>query len=72
MSSEQKDVKVTSGDETFVPDTYNETSTSVKNTQRNSWKKLTPVIACGAGLFSDGYLNNVCLLITFPRMVAAC
>ena len=23
------------------------------------WEKLWPVIACGAGLFSDGYLNGV-------------
>lgn len=23
------------------------------------WKKIIPVMACGAGLFSDGYINNV-------------
>ena len=23
------------------------------------WKSILPVIACGAGLFSDGYINNV-------------
>ncbi|KAK4189392.1 major facilitator superfamily domain-containing protein [Podospora australis] len=23
------------------------------------WKKILPVMACGAGLFSDGYINNV-------------
>lgn len=23
------------------------------------WTALLPVIACGAGLFSDGYINNV-------------
>lgn len=27
-----------------------------------NWKNLIPVIACGAGLFSDGYINNVCLI----------
>lgn len=27
--------------------------------RRNTWQRLVPVIACGAGLFSDGYLNNV-------------
>lgn len=24
------------------------------------WQRLWPVMACGAGLFSDGYINNVC------------
>lgn len=23
------------------------------------WQSIWPVIACGAGLFSDGYINNV-------------
>jgi hypothetical protein len=23
------------------------------------WKAILPVMACGAGLFSDGYINNV-------------
>ncbi|KAI9834097.1 MAG: hypothetical protein M1819_003382 [Sarea resinae] len=27
--------------------------------EKGFWDRLTPVIACGAGLFSDGYLNNV-------------
>lgn len=30
-----------------------------------NWKNMIPVIACGAGLFSDGYINNVCLLRLF-------
>lgn len=29
---------------------------------KTNWKNLIPVIACGAGLFSDGYINNVCLI----------
>lgn len=29
------------------------------DTRKNTWARLMPVIACGAGLFSDGYLNNV-------------
>jgi hypothetical protein len=28
------------------------------------WKAILPVMACGAGLFSDGYINNVRLLST--------
>lgn len=25
----------------------------------NRWDRIWPVLACGAGLFSDGYLNGV-------------
>jgi hypothetical protein len=32
---------------------------SLTDTGKNKWERLWPVIACGAGLFSDGYLNNV-------------
>jgi hypothetical protein len=28
-------------------------------TEKSRWERLWPVIACGAGLFSDGYLNGV-------------
>ncbi|KAF2091550.1 MFS phospholipid transporter-like protein Git1 [Saccharata proteae CBS 121410] len=28
-------------------------------TDKSRWDRMWPVIACGAGLFSDGYLNNV-------------
>jgi hypothetical protein len=43
-------------------ETYSEQQETLANPQKNTWKKLMPVIACGAGLFSDGYLNNVCYL----------
>lgn len=30
------------------------------NAPRKSWKEtMMPVFACGSGLFSDGYINNV-------------
>jgi len=32
---------------------------SLVETNKSFWERLWPVIACGAGLFSDGYLNNV-------------
>lgn len=32
---------------------------SLVETEKGKWERLWPVIACGAGLFSDGYLNNV-------------
>ena len=34
-------------------------STSYEETEKTRWERLWPVIACGAGLFSDGYLNGV-------------
>jgi hypothetical protein len=42
---------------------------SVAKTEKGRWERLWPVIACGAGLFSDGYLNNVRLpnAATFPE-----
>jgi hypothetical protein len=27
---------------------------------KTRWQRSWPVIACGAGLFSDGYLQSVC------------
>ena len=32
---------------------------SIVHTDKSTWERLWPVIACGAGLFSDGYLNGV-------------
>jgi hypothetical protein len=29
------------------------------NENKSTWQSLWPVFACGAGLFSDGYINNV-------------
>jgi hypothetical protein len=26
---------------------------------KNKWERMWPVLACGSGLFSDGYINNV-------------
>ncbi|EEH38481.2 MFS phospholipid transporter Git1 [Paracoccidioides lutzii Pb01] len=31
----------------------------LENLQKSRWERSWPVIACGAGLFSDGYLNNI-------------
>lgn len=33
-----------------------------ENMQKGRWERSWPTIACGAGLFSDGYLNGVCLM----------
>lgn len=32
---------------------------SVAEVPKSQWERMWPVIACGAGLFSDGYLNGV-------------
>ncbi|PGH14251.1 hypothetical protein AJ80_05991 [Polytolypa hystricis UAMH7299] len=32
---------------------------SLENTGKSRWERSWPTIACGAGLFSDGYLNNI-------------
>ena len=52
--------------EVHQPELYNATDKgdverrgSVANNEKGRWERLWPVIACGAGLFSDGYLNNV-------------
>lgn len=26
---------------------------------KSKWERMWPVLACGSGLFSDGYINNV-------------
>jgi hypothetical protein len=28
---------------------------------KNKWEKIWPVLACGAGLFAEGYVQSVCL-----------
>lgn len=40
-------------------------STPLDETTKSRWERSWPTIACGAGLFSDGYLNGVCILIYF-------
>lgn len=39
-------------------------------TPKGRWERSWPTIACGAGLFSDGYLNNVCNSLS-PRFLVA-
>lgn len=34
------------------------TDVPLENTQKGRWERSWPTIACGAGLFSDGYLNG--------------
>lgn len=41
----------------------------LENTQKSRWERSWPTIACGAGLFSDGYLNGVCPTVTAENFV---
>jgi hypothetical protein len=36
-------------------------ATTLDALPKTRWERSWPTIACGAGLFSDGYLNGVCL-----------
>jgi hypothetical protein len=33
---------------------------TLADTEKSFYERVWPVLACGAGLFSDGYLNGVC------------
>jgi hypothetical protein len=33
---------------------------------KNKWQKIWPVLACGSGLFAEGYVQSVCFL---PNLV---
>jgi hypothetical protein len=34
------------------------------NTPKNQWAKIWPVLACGSGLFAEGYVQSVSLPIS--------
>jgi hypothetical protein len=46
-----------SAEKSDVADRVNETPLEVST--KTWWQRRAPVIACGSGLFSDGYLNGV-------------
>jgi hypothetical protein len=49
------------GEQASVPNPSNAEQgvIALDETPKGRWERLWPVIACGAGLFSDGYLNGV-------------
>ncbi|KAF2723115.1 MFS general substrate transporter [Polychaeton citri CBS 116435] len=51
----EKDVK-TSGS---VPESDVELAPPLEDLEKSRWERIWPTIACGAGLFSDGYLQSV-------------
>ena len=34
---------------------------------KSRWERIWPVMACGSGLFSDGYINNVSRSLSMRR-----
>ena len=38
---------------------------------KTRWERLWPALACGAGLFSDGYINNVSIFMRISLLVNA-
>lgn len=46
------------GDHLPSHDRRESTADALANTPKSRWERSWPVIACGAGLFSDGYLNG--------------
>jgi hypothetical protein len=51
--SKDKEVAPTSAPE------VNGSDDPLANIPKSRWERIWPVIACGSGLFSDGYINNV-------------
>lgn len=41
------------------PDVVEQQRHSLADTDKSFWERIWPIIGCGAGLFSDGYLNGV-------------
>ncbi|KAK1822374.1 glycerophosphoinositol permease [Friedmanniomyces endolithicus] len=41
------------------PEAVEQRRHSLANTEKPFWQRIWPIIGCGAGLFSDGYLNGV-------------
>lgn len=44
----------------------------LEDPQKGRWERSWPTITCGAGLFSDGYLNGVCSLTLQSRSMPEC
>lgn len=45
--------------------------TSAAPPEKSKWQRLWPVFACGAGLYSDGYLNGVSVENVSPHVLGA-
>jgi hypothetical protein len=52
---EEGDAQVATGSDT--------SGVVIVDSGKTYWQRLWPVMACGAGLFSDGYINNVGMVL---------
>ncbi|KAF2416693.1 MFS phospholipid transporter Git1 [Tothia fuscella] len=59
MSTQDDFKKTQSYDETAVTGEHHSNHVRLEDTGKSRWDRMWPVIACGAGLFSDGYLNAI-------------
>lgn len=55
VADSQTQEKTEKLDEIVIPAIQND----LECISKSRWERSWPIIACGAGLFSDGYLNNV-------------
>lgn len=65
--TDTKPEEMISGDPSSKVSEFNGVSVeeTLENLPKGRWERSWPTIACGAGLFSDGYLNGVCLFFLF-------
>lgn len=54
-------------DEKHVASPHNMEDIPIDALPKSRWERSWPVIACGAGLFSDGYLNGVSFSFFIPH-----
>lgn len=69
MAGDDIAAKAASPEEAIPVDEKHALEQDLQNTGKSRWERSWPIIACGAGLFSDGYLNNVkapTLTFVFP------
>ena len=59
----QTDTAANQVDSGSEPQPYVQNVDPLAEIPKNRWEKIWPVMACGAGLFSDGYINNVSQLL---------
>ena len=64
--TDTKPEEMISGDPSSKVSEFNGVSVeeTLENLPKGRWERSWPTIACGAGLFSDGYLNGVCLFFS--------
>jgi hypothetical protein len=51
-----------------VPPSGELTEDSLASVSKNKWEKIWPVLACGSGLFAEGYVQSVYFLPGFTAI----